>query len=106
MQSKLYGKLWEIQYNRFFLKCRFVSLHNNFEKIKEKELYRFAKKKKNDKAFTVLVYFFKNFSMRMGYTHFSLVCQCNDERRFFIRDLISSSFDAEEKKKKERRADL
>lgn len=96
----------EIQYNRFFLKCRFVSLHNNFEKIKEKELYRFAKKKKNDKAFTVLVYFFKNFSMRMGYTHFSLVCQCNDERRFFIRDLISSSFDAEEKKKKERRADL
>lgn len=32
---------------------------------------------KNDKAFTVLVYFFKRISMRMGYTHFSLVCQCN-----------------------------
>lgn len=57
---------------------------------------------KNDKAFTVLVYFFKRISMRMGYTHFSLVCQCNE--RFFIRNLISSLFDAEEKKK-ERRAD-
>lgn len=48
-------------------------MHNNFEKIKEKELYRFAKKKKNDKAFTVLVYFFKRIFQCAWVTRISLL---------------------------------
>lgn len=89
MQLKLYGTLREKRYNWFFKCIIYVSLHNDFLRQKIKGI-RFQKKEqngyigyvdisicKNDKAFTVLVYFFKRISMRMGYTHFSLVCQCN-----------------------------
>lgn len=58
---------------------------------------------KNDKAFTVLVYFFKRISMRMGYTHFSLVCQCNTND--FLYETWFHLYSMLKKKKKERRAD-
>ena len=124
MVSYMGDTIREIQYNRFFLKCRFVSLHNNFEKISKKKNCIDLQKKKNDKAFTVLVYFFKRIFQCAWVTRISLLyanVTTNEdflyETWFHLHSMpkkkkrksdapICKKKKRKKKKKKERRADL